>query len=82
MSDEMTDFERWQRAVARACHVANMAVETFSELHPDIRMNVGQWQHLKECIEREVRRAFCDEDISARDLLPKADNPGPLSPGV
>lgn len=34
---------------------ATIAVENFSLMHPNIRMNYTEWADLKECIEREIR---------------------------
>lgn len=43
---------------ATARNVADNAVDAFSEAHPGMRMNVAEWQDLKESIYREVLGAF------------------------
>lgn len=43
---------------ATARDVADSAVDAFSEAHPGMRMNVVEWQDLKESIYREVLGAF------------------------
>jgi hypothetical protein len=49
--------------------IADVAVETFSRLHPQIRMNLNEWLDLKECIEREVRRRDGELETGAAALL-------------
>jgi hypothetical protein len=55
-----------------ADEIADAAIDHFSTLHPNVRMNKAEWADLHEMIEREVRGNFergC-EDMSAADLLP------------
>jgi hypothetical protein len=55
---------------AVADEIAEEAVGAFSALHPDVRMSYGQWQDLRECIQREIDgQTQAIPGISARDLL-------------
>lgn len=63
----MTELE----LLESADEVAEEVVDAFSMLHPSILMNWHQWSDLREMIQREVRGAFGDHPMSARDLLKK-----------
>jgi hypothetical protein len=56
-------------ALHDATEIADIAVETFSRLHPQIRMNLNEWLDLKECIEREIRRRDGELETGAAALL-------------
>ena len=43
---------------ASARDVADAAVDAFSGLHPEMRMNITEWQDLKESIYKEVLERF------------------------
>ena len=54
-----------------AAEVAEEVIGAFSAAHPHIRMNMTEWQNLREMIEREVMGHFgeASSGMSARDLL-------------
>lgn len=52
-----------------ANEIATEAIECFSRLRPQIRMNSGEWAILREVIEREVVGHFSSAPVSATDLL-------------
>jgi hypothetical protein len=56
----------WSEAHAAADEIA----EAFSELHPEIKMNLEQWSDLREMIQREFLGRMCleYEDIGASEL--------------
>lgn len=49
--------------------VANEVVDSFSKLHPHLRMNRNEWADLIEMIEREVKGTFGPHEMRASDLL-------------
>ena len=51
--------------------ISNEVVDSFSALHPHIRMNIVEWQDLREMIEREVRGHF-ESDENGELLKQKA----------
>lgn len=73
--DEPDEVDGYADAHAAAQEVADEAVGIFSDMYPEIKMNLTQWLDLKECISREVQGHFGPDagKMSARDLLPSKD---------
>ena len=69
----MTNANLW----CEAEEVANEVLDSFSALHPHLRMNRQEWHDLREMIEREVVGRFGETQsgIGARDLLEAKQRP-------
>ncbi len=63
-------LSKGEEAWEAAREIASEVVDSFSQLHPNIRLNWQEWSDLREMIEREVVGHTTSLKISASDLLP------------